>query len=44
MKFNADNKHGKIGEAAATSLITAMGGTVEDVTNNEELQKLDVDF
>lgn len=44
MKFNADNKHGKIGEAAAVSLITSYGGAVEDVTNNEELQKLDVDF
>lgn len=44
MKFNADNKHGKIGEAAAVSLIIAMGGAVKDVTNNEELQKLDVDF
>lgn len=44
MKFNADNKRGKIGEAAAVSLIMALGGTVEDVTHNEKLQKLDVDF
>lgn len=44
MKFFLDNKHGKIGEAAAVSLIAAMGGAVEDVTCNEELQKLDVDF
>lgn len=44
MKFFLDNKHGKSGEAAAVSLITAMGGIVEDVTNNEELQKIDVDF
>jgi hypothetical protein len=44
LKFFLDNKHGKIGEAAAVSLITAMGGIVEDVTNNEELQKIDVDF
>lgn len=44
MKFNADNKHGKIGEAAAVSLITSFGGTVKDVTNNEKLQKLDIDY
>ncbi len=44
LKFNADNRHGKIGEAAAVSLITAMGGAVKDVTHNEKLQKLDVDF
>ena len=44
MKFNADNKHGKIGEEAAASLIAAMGGTVEDVTDNEDLQELDIDF
>jgi hypothetical protein len=44
LKFNADNKHGKIGEAAATSLITAMGGAVKDVTDNEEMQELDIDF
>lgn len=44
MKFNVDNKHGKIGEEAAASLITSCGGTVEDVTNNEDLQKLDIDF
>lgn len=44
MKFFLDNKHGKIGEAAAVSLITSYGGTVEDVTNNEELQELDIDF
>lgn len=44
MKFNVDNGQGKIGEAAAASLITSCGGTVEDVTNNEDLQKLDIDF
>ncbi len=44
MKFFLDNKHGKVGEAAAVSLITAMGGAVKDVTNNEELQKLDIDY
>ena len=44
MKFNVDNGQGKIGEAAAASLITSYGGTVEDVTNNEDLQKLDIDF
>lgn len=44
MKFNVDNGHGKIGEAAAVSLIMAMGGTVEDVTNNEKLQESDIDF
>lgn len=44
MKFFLDNKHGKIGEAAAVSLIIAMGGTVKDVTRNEELQEADIDF
>lgn len=44
MKFFVDNKHGKIGEAAAVSLIMGMGGTVHDVTNEEELQKLDIDY
>lgn len=44
LKFNADNKHGKIGEAAAVSLITSYGGKVEDVTNNAELQEQDIDF
>lgn len=44
LKFNVDNGHGKIGEAAAVSLITSYGGKVEDVTHNEKLQKLDVDF
>lgn len=44
LKFFLDNKCGKIGEAAAVSLIMAMGGTVEDVTNNEKLQESDIDF
>lgn len=44
MKFNVDNGHGKIGEAAAVSLITSYGGKVEDVTNNAELQEQDIDF
>lgn len=44
MKFFLDNKHGKIGEAAAVSLITSYGGKVEDVTNNAELQEQDIDF
>lgn len=44
LKFFLDNKHGKIGEAAAVSLITSYGGKVEDVTNNAELQEQDIDF